>query len=89
MESQQTVTDDEELIEELRRDDGEEDLPEGRVLVPSSSSRGSGCFHTDPDCQYVSEKHSEWDREMAEEWGMEECVECSDTKTSKIRPPDN
>lgn len=53
-----------------------EQLPVGKVLVPSHRSGGKRKFHTDPECQYVTEDHTEWDRETAESWGFDKCVKC-------------
>lgn len=67
------MTDD--LIDHVTVDE-EPELPEGTVLVPNSRSGGKRKFHTDPDCQYVTDNHTEWERSMAEEWGLEKCSKC-------------
>jgi len=72
------VSDDELLDDILVENDPE--LPEGKVLVASSKSGGQRKFHTDPDCQYVSDRHTEWDREEAEEWDLKKCSKCDGTK---------
>jgi len=73
--SQPAVTDDD-LLQAIKCSDTAYELPAGKVLVATARTGGQRKYHTDPECQYVTDSHTEWDREMAEGWGFDQCGVC-------------
>lgn len=46
------------------------------MKVYVSRKSGSGAYHTDPDCRYITDRHRERDRELMEAWGYQHCELC-------------
>ena len=46
-----------------------------KVLVCYSPGKR---YHTNDECDHLTEKYREWDKELAESWGLEECAYCQE-----------
>lgn len=52
-------------------------LPNGVVLVSGCKTGGDRKYHTNPDCRYLTNKHKEWDKDLAEAWEIPQCKLCA------------
>jgi hypothetical protein len=59
------------------RESDKNELDDDVVLVTSSTTGGGRKYHTDPSCRYLTDSHTEWDRDVAVSWGFEECTNCA------------
>lgn len=57
-----------------------------RVLVPPPSS-STRAYHTE-ECQYVGDRHRDWDRQTALEWGYEKCSRCVEIEKQESALPE-
>ena len=54
-----------------------DELEERDVYVTSTVSRGAGIYHTDPECQFVTDRHKQITLSNARDRDLDECTYCA------------